>query len=54
MVVWTALMLGWFTYIAASAALSTPALIVAVGGLVGGIWLMGLLMLAVFLGVPDD
>ena len=54
MVAWTALMLGWFAYIAATAALSTAAVTLAVGGLVGAVWLIGLLMLALFLSTPDD
>lgn len=54
MVAWTALMLGWFAYIAATAALSTAAVTLAVGGLIGGVWLIGLLMLAVFLSPPDN
>ena len=54
MVVWTTLMLGWFAYIAATAALSTAAVTLAVGGLVGSVWLIGLLMLAVFLSKPED
>ena len=54
MAAWTILMLSWFAYIAATAALSTAAVTLAVGGLVGAVWLIGLLMLALFLSTPDD
>jgi hypothetical protein len=49
MLLWTALMTGWFLSVAIGGSLSTPALALAVGGLVGVVWLLGLLVLGLFL-----
>lgn len=49
MLLWTALMTGWFLSVAAGGSLSTPALALAVGGLIGVVWLLGLLVLGLFL-----
>ena len=49
MLTWTALMLAWFLYLGAAGTLTTTGVKLAVGGLVGGVWLIGLLMLAMFL-----
>ncbi len=49
MLSWTALMTGWFLSVAAGDSLSTPALALAVGGLIGVVWLLGLLVLGLFL-----
>ena len=49
LVLWTALMVGWFISVAAGGALSTTAVGLAVGGLIGVVWLLGLLVLALFL-----
>ena len=54
MLAWTGLILGWFLSLAASGTLVTPGAGVAVGGLVGGVWLIGLLMLAMFIASPPD
>lgn len=49
MLLWTALMAGWFLTVAAGGSLRTLALGLAVGGLIGVIWLIGLLLLGLFL-----
>lgn len=52
MLLWTALMTGWFLSVAAGGSLRTPALALAVGGLIGVVWLLGLLVLGLFLASP--
>ncbi len=42
-------MVGWFISVAAGGALSMTALGLAVGGSIGVVWLLGLLVLALFL-----
>ena len=54
MLLWTALMAGWFLSVAAGGSLRTLALALAVGGLIGVIWLLGLLVLAMFLASSGD
>jgi fatty acid desaturase len=54
MLFWTALMTGWFLSVAAGGSLSTPALALAVGGLIGVIWLLGLLVLGLLLVTSGD
>ena len=53
MLLWTALMIGWFLSVSAGGSLSTPAVTLAVGGLIGVIWLLGLLILGLFLASPS-
>lgn len=53
MLLWTAGMAGWFLSVAAGGSLSTPALAIAVAGLIGVIWLLGLLILGLFLASPS-
>ena len=52
MLLWTVLMTGWFLSVAAGGSLRTPALALAVGGLIGVVWLLGLLVLGLFLASP--
>ena len=54
MLLWTALMAGWFLTVAAGGSLRTPALGLAVGGLIGVIWLLGLLVLGLFLASSSE
>lgn len=51
---WTANMAGWFISIAAGGALRTAALALAVGGLIGVLWLLGLLILAFLMPASRD
>lgn len=54
MLLWTTLMAGWFLWVAAGGSLRTLALALAVGGLIGAIWLLGVLVLAMFLGTSGE
>lgn len=49
MLVWTAAMGGWFVFTVVNGAIGRTALVLAVGGLFAVIWLLGLLILALFL-----
>lgn len=49
MLLWTALMTGWFLSVAVGGSLSTPALALAVGGLIGVVWPLGLVVLGLLL-----
>lgn len=49
MALWTVLMAVWFMVSTADGALRTSTVVLAVGGLIGIVWLLGLLMLALFL-----
>ena len=51
---WTALMIAWFLSVAADGSLPSPALAVVVGGFIGVIWLLGLLILGLFLVRSDE
>ena len=53
MLLWTALAVGSFAYLAVRDP-STPAVIAAVGGLVAMVWIIGMIMLAMFLGSAPD
>lgn len=52
MLLWTALMTGWLLSVAAGGSLSAPAPALAVGGLIVVVWLLGLLVLGLFLASP--
>lgn len=49
MLVWTAAMGAWFAFTVVNGAIGRTALILSVGGLFGVIWLLGLIILALFL-----
>lgn len=49
MLVWTAAMGAWFAFTVVNGAIGPTALILAVGGLFGVIWLLVLMILTLFL-----
>lgn len=49
MLVWTIAMGGWFAFTIDNGAIDRTALVLAVGGLFAVIWLLGLLVLGLFL-----
>ncbi len=49
MLVWTMAMGGWLAFEVIDSDIRTPALVLAGGGLLAVIWLMGLVVLALFL-----
>ena len=49
MLVWSAAMGGWLAFSVVEGAIRPAALVLAVGGLFGVIWLLGLVVLALFL-----
>ena len=50
---WTTIMGGWFAFVVVDGSIRPVALVLAVGGLFTVIWLLGVLILALFL-VDDD
>lgn len=49
MLVWTAAIGGWFALTVINGAIGRTALVLAVGGLFAVIWLVGMIILALFL-----
>lgn len=49
MLIWSGIMGGWFALTLVNNAIDRVALVLAVGGLFGVIWLLGLMILALFL-----
>ena len=53
MLAWTGAMGGWFALTVINGAIGRTALVLALGGLFAVIWLLGLLILALFLAGGD-
>lgn len=53
MLAWSSAMGAWFAFSVATIGIDRPALVLAVGGLLGVVWLLVLLILALFLGGGD-
>lgn len=49
MLLWTIVLTGWFASVAANSTVQTVTLALAVAGLFGVIWLLGLLILGLFM-----
>lgn len=54
MLLWTGSMIAWFLSALVGGLLPTPAVALAVGGLIGVVWLLGVLVLSLFLFMPRD